>query len=145
MERFLKPTTPQDQIRMLYALAEFDSEELIRKTAEFAFSGEVKTQNAPFLLNRCIANRHHGNVAWEIVRKNWEKANADFPGNTIVRMVSSVTTLNTPELEQDVQGFFGEHGIPQATKTLEQVLERQRVNVSLRSREASIAAQALNA
>lgn len=145
MERFLKPTTPQDQIRMLYALAEFDSESLIRRTAEFAFSGEVKTQNAPFLLNRCIANKHHGAIAWEIVRKNWEKANADFPGNSIVRMVSSVTTLNTPELEQDVQAFFGEHPIPQATKTLEQVLERQRVNVALRSRESATAASALGA
>ena len=145
MERFLKPTTPQDQIRMLYALAEFDSEALIRRTAEFAFGGEVKTQNAPFLLNRCIANKHHGHVAWEIVRKNWVKANAEFPGNSIVRMVSSVTTLNTPELEQDVQAFFGEHPIPQATKTLEQVLERQRVNVALRSRESHTAASALGA
>ena len=145
MERYLKPTTPQDQIRMLYALAEFDSEDLIRRTADFAFSGDVKTQNAPFLLNRCIANKHHGQVAWEIVRKNWEKANIEFPGNSIVRMVSSVTTLNTPEIEQDVQAFFGEHPIPQATKTLEQVLERQRVNVALRRREASVAAQALSA
>ena len=143
MDRFLKPTTPQDQIRMLYALAEFDSESLIRRTAEFAFTNEVKTQNAPFLLNRCIANKHHGHIAWEIVRKNWDRANAEFPGNSIVRMVSSVTTLNTPELEQDVQSFFGEHPIPQAAKTLEQVLERQRVNVALRSRESAIAASAL--
>ena len=145
MERFLKPTTPQDQIRMLYALAEFDSEDLVRKTAHFAFTSDVKTQNAPFLLNRCIANKNHGHVAWEIVRKNWEKANADFPGNSIVRMISSVTTLNTPEIENDVQTFFGEHPIAQATKTLEQVLERQRVNVALRSRESTIAAQALGA
>jgi len=33
-----------------------------------------------------------------------------------------------------VAGFFAEHGIPQAAKTLEQVLERQRVNVALRAR-----------
>jgi puromycin-sensitive aminopeptidase len=35
----------------------------------------------------------------------------------------------------DVQGFFAEHPIPQATKTLEQLLERQRVNAALRARE----------
>ena len=143
MERFMNPTTPQDQIRMLYALAEFDSESLIRRTAEFAFSGDVKTQNAPFLLNRCIANKNHGEIAWNIVRANWKKANDEFPGNSIVRMVSSVTTLNSPEQQADVQAFFGEHSIPQAVKTLEQVLERQRVNVALRSRESSIAATAL--
>jgi hypothetical protein len=37
---------------MLYALAEFDSSELIARTCEFALSTEVKTQDAPFLLAR---------------------------------------------------------------------------------------------
>ena len=41
----------------------------------------------------------------------------------------------TPEVETDVQAFCAEHPIPQAAKTLEQVLERQRVNVALRRRE----------
>jgi len=136
MERYLNPTTPQDQIRMLYALAEFDDADLITRTAEFAFGGTVKTQNAPFLINRCIANRKHGMLAWDIMCKNWEKANKEFPGNTIVRMASAVTTLNSPEMGAAVQSFFSEHPIPQATKTLEQVLERQRVNVALRARES---------
>ena len=145
MERYLNPTTPQDQIRMLYALAEFNDADLITRTANFAFSGEVKTQNAPFLVNRCIANRQHGAVAWNIARQNWEKANKEFPGNTIVRMASAVTTLNTEALEADVQSFFSEHPIAQAVKTLEQVLERQRVNVALRKREATTAQKALGA
>jgi hypothetical protein len=34
-----------------------------------------------------------------------------------------------------VQSFFSEHPIPQAAKTLDQVLERQRVNAALRERE----------
>ena len=37
--------------------------------------------------------------------------------------------------QADVQAFFAEHNIPQAAKTLQQVLERQRVNTALRSRE----------
>ena len=49
-------------------------------------------------------------------------------------MVDPVKLLNTPELEADVGGFFAEHRIPQAVKTLEQILERQRVNVALRQR-----------
>ena len=35
----------------------------------------------------------------------------------------------------DVQAFFAEHPIAQAAKTLDQVLERQRVNTALRARE----------
>lgn len=143
MERYLNPSTPQDQIRMLYALAEFDDAALITRTAEFAFSGTVKTQNAPFLVNRCIANRKHGALAWEIMCRNWDKANKEFPGNTIVRMASAISTLNTPELGAAAQSFFAEHPIPQAVKTLEQVLERQQVNVALRSRETSTLKSAL--
>jgi puromycin-sensitive aminopeptidase len=136
LERFRNPETPQEQIRMLYALAEFDDPDLMRRTCELAFSGEVKTQNAPFLLNRCIANRFHGELAWSIVRQHWQEANEKFPVNTIVRMVDSAKMLNSDAAEADVQAFFGEHDIPQAVLTLQQVLERQRVNAALRRREA---------
>ncbi|MFM9084031.1 MAG: M1 family metallopeptidase [Actinomycetota bacterium] len=143
LQRFRNPDTPQEQIRMLYALAEFDDADLMRRTCELAFSGEVKTQNAPFLLNRCIANRFHGELAWSIVRQHWTEANEKFPVNTIVRMVDSAKMLNSDVAEADVQAFFGEHGIPQATKTLQQVLERQRVNAALRRRESEDLAAAL--
>ena len=42
-----------------------------------------------------------------------------------------------------MQGFFAEHPIPQAAKTLDQVLERQRVNAALRERESARLASAL--
>lgn len=135
LAQFRRPASPQEQLRALYALAEFDAAELIQRTCDLAFSGEVKTQNAPYLLARCIANRHHGALAWRAVRDRWQEANQAFPANAIIRMVDPVKLLNTPELEADVQGFFAEHPIPQAAATLAQVLERQRVNVALRARE----------
>ena len=141
--RFREPSTPQDRIRMLYALAEFDDADLMHRTCAMAFSDEVKSQDAPFLITRAIANKYHGDIAWAAAQKNWAYANEKFPGNTIVRMVSSVSTLNTPAHEAQIGAFFTEHPIPQAVKTLEQVLERQKVNVALRSREASVLKSAL--
>ena len=132
---FLTASTPQEQLRQLYALAEFDDEALLLRTCEFAFSGKVKTQNAPFLLRLAIANRNHGPAAWKFVRDHWEQANADFPTNTIVRMVDSVKQLGTPELVADAGAFFAEHPLPQATKTLDQILERQRINAALLARD----------
>ena len=72
----------------------------------------------------------------KFVREHWDHANAAFPNASIVRMVDPVKTLTRPEQQADVAGFFAEHDIPQAAKTLQQVLERQRVNVSLRQRAA---------
>jgi puromycin-sensitive aminopeptidase len=143
LQRFRAATTPQLKLRYMFSLAEFPTEEQIRRTIDLALSGEVKSQDAPFLLNRCIANRWHGPMAWEIVRRQWPELLDKFPNNTHVRMVGSITTLTTPHVVADVQSFFAEHPIPQATKTLEQLLERQRVNADLRAREADPLATAL--
>jgi len=132
---FRSATTPQEQLRFLYALAEFPEQAQVDRTIEFAFSGEVKSMNAPFLLHRCIANRWNGERAWQQVRQRWAEANEKFPNNTIVRMIDPVKLLTRPEATADVQAFFGEHPIPQAAKTLDQVLERQRVNAAMFSRE----------
>jgi len=143
LDGFRTAATPQDQLRHLYALAEFPDAELVRRTCDLALSGEVKTQNAPFLLGRCIANRHHGELAWRFVREAWTQANERFPTNTIVRMIDPVKLLNRPHVVADVQSFFAEHPIPQSAKTLDQVLERQRVNAALLEREQARLASAL--
>jgi puromycin-sensitive aminopeptidase len=134
-DRFLTAPTPQEQLRHLYALAEFDDEALVLSTCEFAFTSAVRTQNAPFLLRSAIANRHHGTAAWAFVRDHWAEALDRFPSNTVVRMVESIRLLSTPELVNDTTAFFAEHPIAQAAKTLDQLLERQQVNTRLRIRE----------
>ena len=138
-ERFPTAATPQEQLRHLYALTEFDDEALLLETCSFAMTPAVKTQNAPFLLRSAIANRHHGAAAWAFVRDHWDEANDRFPSNTIVRMVESVSLLNTPDLVDDAAAFFADHPIEQGAKTLEQILERQRVNAAMRSRNADFA------
>ena len=50
-------------------------------------------------------------------------------------MIDSVRMLTDELVAADVQAFFAEHPIEQAAKTLDQVLERQRVNTALRARE----------
>ena len=143
LDGYRTAATPQDQLRHLYALADFDDEALVLRTCELCLTDEVKTQNAPFLLRMAIANRHHGFAAWSFVRQHWAEANAAFPANTIVRMVGSVSMLTTEHAVADVQGFFTEHPIPQGAKTLDQTLERQRVNAALRERERVDLAAAL--
>ena len=144
VDRYREATTPQEQLRHLYALAEFDAESLILRTCELAMSDDVKSQNAPYLLRSCIGNRRHGAAAWTFVRRHWDAANATFPSNSIVRMVDSVKLLTDERVAADVQAFFAEHPIEQAAKTLDQILERQRVNTALRSREAVRFASALS-
>jgi len=134
---YLSAQTPQDEIRYLYALGAFNDASLIARTCEFAFTEDVRAQDAPFLLNRTMNNRLHGHIAWRTVRARWEEANQKFPINSIIRMVSPASTLTDPELVDDVQQFFADHDIPQAALTLQQTLEMQRVNAALRARTVS--------
>jgi puromycin-sensitive aminopeptidase len=143
LARFREASTPQERLRHLYALAEFPEAGQVQRTIDLAWSAEVKSQDAPFLLGRCIANRNNGAMAWRAVRQRWAEATATFPDNTIVRMIDPVKLLNVAEVVADVQTFFAEHPIPQAAKTLSQVLERQRVNAALREREAARLSESL--
>jgi hypothetical protein len=49
------------------------------------------------------------------------------------------------EVADDVERFFAEHPVPQATKTMDQHLERLRVNVAFYQRERRSLAEALSA
>lgn len=132
VEVYRSAATPQTQLRHLYLLAEFDDPDLMARTCEFALGAEVKTQNGPFLLRLCIANRRHGAQAWEFVQRNWTAANERFPRNTISRMIDTVRTLDRPEHVAGARAFFAEHPIEQAARTLDQILERQAVNARVR-------------
>ena len=49
-----------------------------------------------------------------------------------------------PEQASEVRAFFSERGVPQAAKTLEQVLERQQINAAFRERESDQLAASLH-
>jgi aminopeptidase N len=142
LDRYHNARTPQDQRRELFALAEFEPEPLLRRTLDLAFSDDVKTQDAPFLLGRCVAHRRHGALAWRFVREHWDEANERFPVNLMIRIIEPVTRLTKSEEQADVAAFLAEHPLPQAGKRVEQVLERQAVNVALRQREEPALADA---
>ena len=56
LARYRAPSTPQEEIRYLYALASFSDPALASRTFDLALT-EVRTQNAPFLLQALVANR----------------------------------------------------------------------------------------
>jgi puromycin-sensitive aminopeptidase len=141
--RYRTSSSPQEQLRYLYALGSFPGTELAQETLELAMTGAIRTQNAPFVIQLLLQNRDVNELTWEFVKGEWDAINARFPDNTIPRLLGAVTTLNTPELADDVERFLAEHPVPQAVKTIEQHLERLRVNVALRERESGRLGEAL--
>ncbi|HEX4820489.1 MAG TPA: M1 family aminopeptidase [Acidimicrobiales bacterium] len=132
VDRWRAPIDPQEQMRYLYALGRFHDDACFQEMLDLSTS-EVRTQNAPFLLARALGNRTHGPEAWKYIRQNWSTIVEKFPASTIVRMVEGVRWLIP--VAADVQAFFAEHPVEQAPKTMEQHLERLRVNVAFYDRD----------
>ncbi|HUX12226.1 MAG TPA: ERAP1-like C-terminal domain-containing protein, partial [Spirochaetia bacterium] len=135
-QRAAVASSPQEKLRYLYALSSFPEAAEIDRTLALTLSGEVRTQNAPYLIGSCLRNRYHGNRAWKFIRENWDKINSTFPPNTIVRMLAGVRAVDQPETAAEIESFFSTHAVPQGKLMLEQHLELMRVNVALKKRES---------
>ncbi|MCH7970760.1 MAG: ERAP1-like C-terminal domain-containing protein, partial [Chloroflexi bacterium] len=130
------PATPQEERRYQSALAGFPDKAEMQRTLDMTLSGDIRTQDAPYLLALCLRNREQGYLAWQFIKDNWDKINEVFPSNSIVRMVSGITSLSKREQADDIIAFFEDHEVPQGQLTLQQMLEKLRVNVAYRERES---------
>lgn len=144
--KFKSAETPQEKVRALYALANFQSAELVKNACDFALSNEIRTQDAPSLINLLIANRNYGNVAWNIIKERWNEINQKYNSSfsSIINAISSVSLLNTPQQFADVKDFFSKNPIQTSKQKLDQIIERQSVNVDLRIREETRLINALS-
>ena len=143
LEKYRNPSTPQEERRYQSALSAFPGEAEMKRTLAMTLDGTVRTQDAPYLLAVCMRNKYQGHLAWDFVKENWDKINEAFPSNSIVRMLSGVTSLSQDEQAADVLEFFENHDVPQGQLTLQQTLEKLGVNVAFRERESTSFSESL--
>src|SRR5262249_1376658 len=87
------------------------------------------------VLRGMLSSIHGREPAWSFVKNNWDQMKQAFPVTGMRRMCEGITTLATPELEQDVRRFFSERNISLGGKTLDQYLEQLHISVTFRQRE----------
>ena len=144
-ERFRTAATPQEERRYLFSLAAFQPKALLELTLARTISGEIRTQDAPFLVSAILGNVYGRELAWAFVKTNWEKMDQIFPKQGLRRMCGGIVSLATPELERDVREFFRTRKIDLGGKTLEQYLEQLRIGVNVRERDGIVLRQYLQA
>jgi puromycin-sensitive aminopeptidase len=136
--------TPQDGLRFLGALADFEDPVQFQRFLDRTLTDQIRTQDAPFVLRRAMTNRSNGPTAWTFVRQNWDVINHRFPTSSIPRLLDGVRSFNDATVANDVRGFLDEHPLPQGTKTVAQHLERMQAGVALAERESSRVAGSLS-
>jgi puromycin-sensitive aminopeptidase len=136
--KFKAAPTPQEEQRYLRALAGFRQPDLVDRTLRLSLSGEVRTQDAPFLVRDLLMGVHSRERAWAFVKEHWDEMERRYPSQSgLRRLCEGITGLVKPELEADVRSFFDQREVAFGRKMLEQYLEQLHVAVLFRTREAA--------
>ncbi|MCP4959338.1 MAG: M1 family peptidase [Actinomycetia bacterium] len=136
VERFRAATTPQTELRYLMSLARFPEPDHMKATMHMCAS-EVRSQNAPFLLGRCLAHPRHATLVWDFISARWDELTERFPDNSIPRMLAGIAHLSDPELADRATDFIEANPVPQGGAMIDQHLERMRINVAMHARAAA--------
>jgi len=135
LAKFKSPHTPQEEQRYLFALANFRDLSLLRRTMAMTLDGQVRTQNAPYLMHSLLLNTQCRYEAWDFIRKNWDEMTKKYPDSALPRMCEGVISLL--DREPEVKAFFETHRVRLGTKIIDQHLERLSVAVAFRRREGA--------
>ncbi len=136
-DRLRRTGSPIEAIRYLRALVGFEDPSLRSRTIELAFSGDVRSQDSPYMLIPMLADRVNGPSAWAALRDRWEPYTATLPTNAVGRILDGIVQRTEAGLADEITAFFAAHPIPQAAKQVQQKLELLRVHQGLRDREGA--------
>ncbi|MEZ5243583.1 MAG: M1 family metallopeptidase [Acidimicrobiales bacterium] len=124
---------PQTEQRHLRALADLPVAEL--GVLDDILAGDVRSQDAPYVIRRALTNKVAGPATWAFTRANWDVLAERFPSNSLARLLEGITGLDTEALVADTTAFLATHPVPQGAMQVAQHLERQRINAAFRTRE----------
>ncbi|BCA55471.1 putative Peptidase M1, membrane alanine aminopeptidase [Nitrospira sp. KM1] len=136
-ERFKTAATPQEERRYLFALTAFRHPSLLEQTLAKTLNGEIRVQDAPFIVSAVMGNVYGRHLGWNFVKANWDLMDRQFPKQGLRRLCGGITGLATPELEEDVRTFFSSRHIDLGGRTLEQYLEQLRIVVTFRQTQSA--------
>jgi puromycin-sensitive aminopeptidase len=128
LRRWREAATPQEEQRHLGALAMVRDPELFAAALGLAF-GEVRTQDAPYLLRRALHNPLRGPSAWRHLTERWDDAIARFPSSGVPRMLEGIRSFTDEELAAEVARFLDEHPLAVGEAQVRQHLERMHAGV----------------
>jgi len=135
VERSQDAPTPQEKVRYLYSLPQFPTEALVLRACALAVSDAVRSQSAPFVVQRALKHRTHGRLAFEFMSDHWDEMNARFPRTLIPRIFDGVSWLVDDDSVRAVPEFVAAHPIAEGERIIAQHLEKQRVHRATVERE----------
>ncbi len=117
----------EEKVRLLSAMTAFTDMTLLQRTLDFALSIEVKRQDAIGVIRAAIEKPHAKDITWTWLQANMGKLRELYGGTGIL---SAAFLFMLPILGigriQEVEGFLGQHKMPDAETGIKAGLEKLR-------------------
>ncbi len=114
---------PEVQTTALFSLANFHDPALLRRALDYATSGQVRNQDSAFFFVIALRSRDTRPIAWEYMRKNWDKVHAQLTPLIGGALVGSTGSFCTADKAQEVQTFFAAHPVMAAERAVKRATD----------------------
>jgi len=124
--------SPTLQEETLALLADFEDPELVKRTLDYAVSGEVRNQDSWLLIGSLLRHPETRAQAWQFVEKNWDKVHAQLTSGSGARIVSSTGSFCSVAERDQAQNFFTTHKVESAERALKEAYDASTDCIALR-------------
>jgi aminopeptidase N len=131
--------TPVEHSRLLHALAEFESPELVKRTLDLTLTPDVKVQDVSRLVGRLFANPKARASTWSFLKANFAALKKKAPPFGFDRVVGATAHFCDEGVRKEVAAFFADpaHKIESSGRALKQAQEAIHLCADLKAREAA--------
>ena len=130
----------EERVRILRALAQVRRPDLLADLLAKAMEPEVvRAQDTVIVLIQASVNRQGRDMVWQFVKENWAELDRRYGkgGFAVMRLVETTGRFTTAARAEEVEAFFAANPAPSAARTLQQSLERIRLNERWLARNAA--------
>lgn len=127
----------EEKDRISRALGSIKNVELLQKVITFAMSGEVRAQDAVFVIASVAVNPLGRELSWTFFKENWKILVNQYQGGFLLaRLVKHLTeNFASEEKAQEVENFFKQHEFPGTERTVQQSVETIKLNTAWLQRD----------
>jgi aminopeptidase N/puromycin-sensitive aminopeptidase len=116
-------TDPDLKEAAMNGLTRFQNPALVRRTLEYAISDAVRNQDNWTLIALLIERRETQDQAWEFVEQHWPEIARKLTANSGARIVEAAGAFCSVDKRDQVTGFFREHAVVSAERTLAKTVD----------------------
>lgn len=122
---YRKSSSDEDKVRLLNAMTAFTNESLVKRTLDFALSGEVKKQDVRSVILASTEKPDAKNVTWTWLQDNIERLRELYQSTGILSgtFLSIIPILGIGRIEE-AEKFFNKHKMPEAEVGIRAGLEK---------------------